>query len=937
MTEDALFRQALALPGPSERAAFLAAHCPDPALRARVEAILAAHEGAGGFLGRPADPAGTGAFAPGPDDEADVPAAPPAEGPGTRIGPYKLLRQIGEGGMGVVWMAEQEKPVRRMVALKVIKPGMDSRQVVARFEAERQALALMDHLNIAKVLDAGTTAGGRPYFIMELVKGVPITKFCDEHRLTPRERLELFIPVCRAVQHAHQKGVIHRDLKPSNVLVCLYDGRPVPKVIDFGVAKALHQKLTDRTMFTEFGAVIGTLEYMAPEQAELSQLDIDTRADLYSLGVLLYELLTGTTPFDRKRLRQAAFDELLRMIREEEPPRPSTRLSGSDELPSIAANRRTEPKKLGRLVRGELDWIVMKCLEKDRARRYETASGLADDLRCYLAHEPVEAGPPSAVYRVRKFVRRNKGPVAAAAAGLLLLVAGVAGSTWQAVRATREAARANQAEQRARDEAAVAQAVNGFVNNDLLGKADAEDVVNPDMTPIRDIKLRTVLDRAAAAIGGKFENQPLVEASLRWTLGNTYTTLKEFDAAQPHAERAYEIRRRELGEEHLSTMDALILLGIIDVEKTRPEQAGPRLAKVLEVRRRELGDDHRDTLFVSYLLALTQMDRGNDARAEQLLARTLDGQRRVLGEDYRDTRTTAFYLAVLYMRQGKYDQAESLFAKNLEVSRRVFGENHTNTAFHLEALSRYYQARERYAQAEPLRTQVLEIRRRRMGDDYLDTLRALAGLGDLYWAWGKPAQAEPLLVEAVDRTRRKQGEDNRLTRHAQQRLAAVMTDLGKYAEAESLYARLVEGFRRTNNPDVPTFTEALAGQGQNLLKQQKYAEAEPMLRECLAIRERARPDEWTIFSARSMLGECLLGRKRYAEAEPLLVQGYEGLKIREAMIRPINKARALREAAERVVWLYEAWGKPEQAAAWRAKLAETASAPPQPAPAPAKP
>jgi hypothetical protein len=313
-------------------------------------------------------------------------------------------------------MAEQTAPVKRVVALKVIKAGLDSRQVLARFEAERQALALMDHPNIARVLDAGTTENGRPYFVMELVKGVSITRYCDERRLTPRERLELFIPVCQAVQHAHQKGIIHRDLKPSNVLVALYDGHPVPKVIDFGVAKAAGPKLTERTLYTEFGSVVGTLEYMSPEQAELNQLDVDTRSDIYSLGVLLYELLAGSTPMDRARLQRAALLEVLRIIREEEPPRPSTRLSTTEELPSIAANRGTEPRRLSGLVRGELDWIVMKCLEKDRARRYETANGLAVDLQRYLADEPVQACPPSAAYRFRKFARRNRTAVLAAAA-----------------------------------------------------------------------------------------------------------------------------------------------------------------------------------------------------------------------------------------------------------------------------------------------------------------------------------------------------------------------------------------------------------------------------------------------------------------------------------------------------------------------------------------
>ena len=361
---------------------------------------------------------------------------------GTVIGPYKLLQPIGEGGMGTVYMAEQTQPVRRTVALKLIKAGMDSRQVLARFGAERQALALMDHPNIAKVFDAGTTDTGRPYFVMELVKGIPITRFCDERRLTLRERLELFVPVCQAVQHAHQKGIIHRDIKPSNVLIALYDGKPVPKVIDFGVAKATGPRLTDQTLYTEFGAVVGTLEYMSPEQAELNQLDIDTRSDIYSLGVLLYELLTGSTPLEHRRIKGAVFLELLRLIREEESPRPSTRLSKTEELSSIAACRQVEPRRLSGLVRGELDWIVMKALEKDRNRRYETANGLAADLRRHLNDEPVQACPPTAAYRLGKFAKRYRLVFTTACAFAAVLIAASAISLWQAIRANRARAEA---------------------------------------------------------------------------------------------------------------------------------------------------------------------------------------------------------------------------------------------------------------------------------------------------------------------------------------------------------------------------------------------------------------------------------------------------------------------------------------------------------------
>jgi eukaryotic-like serine/threonine-protein kinase len=433
MNEESLFSAACALPPGAERDALLDRECAsNPTLRGRLKELLAAHDASSGILDqggeiertviRPAD--------------ADADADPVGQQVGDIVaGRYKLLEQIGEGGMGAVWVAEQTQPVRRKVALKLIKAGMDSRSVIARFEAERQALALMDHPNIAKVLDAGTTSDGRPYFAMELVKGVPITEFCDTRKLSSRERLELFVPVCQAIQHAHQKGIIHRDIKPSNVLVALHDERPVPKVIDFGVAKAVGQQLTEKTLYTGFGALVGTPAYMAPEQATFNQLDVDTRADVYALGVMLYELLVGSPPFEPERLKKAALDEVLRLVREEEPPRPSVRLSTSQARASIAAVRQSDPDKLTRLVRGELDWIVMKALEKDRNRRYETANGFATDLQRYLAGEPVAAVPPSTAYRLQKFAKRNRVALATTSAFFGLLLVGTIVSVGFALRA----------------------------------------------------------------------------------------------------------------------------------------------------------------------------------------------------------------------------------------------------------------------------------------------------------------------------------------------------------------------------------------------------------------------------------------------------------------------------------------------------------------------
>ncbi len=514
-----------------------------------------------------------------------APGPAPREGAGTVVGGrYKLVEPLGEGGMGSVWMAQQTEPVRRPVAVKLIKPGMDSRQVLARFEAERQALALMDHPNIARVLDAGATDRGRPFFVMELVKGVPITRYCDEHKLTPRERLELFVPVCQAVQHAHQKGIIHRDLKPGNVLVARYDDKPVPKVIDFGVAKAAGQPLTDRTLMTGFGSVIGTPEYMSPEQATFNALDVDTRTDVYALGVLLYELLTGATPLGREELAAGGLLEILRVVREQEPPRPSTKLSTAATLPAIAAARSTEPRKLAGLVRGELDWIVMRALEKDRSRRYQTANSLAADVERYLGGEPVHAAPPSAAYRARKFARRYRGPVSVVALVLFALVAGVIGTTAGLVQAQRDrlvaerlqleavgqAERAGVAEKLAeveRDEARrardlaeqsrlAAQELASFIYQDILSQADVRqqanwlEVVDPDLT------LREAMRRAAARIGQRTSLTNRSETLIRWAVGDSLVGVGEPAEGIPHLERALSLMEADpnYGPQHKETL-----------------------------------------------------------------------------------------------------------------------------------------------------------------------------------------------------------------------------------------------------------------------------------------------------------------------------------------------------------------------------------------------
>jgi tetratricopeptide (TPR) repeat protein len=943
MTEESLFLAALEKPV-AERQGFLAEACAgDAGLRGRIELLLAAHEKASGILEHRPAAVGT----------ADQLLGPELT-PGTVIaGRYKLLDCLGEGGMGTVWAAEQLDPVKRKVALKLIKPGMDSRTILTRFDAERQALAVMDHPNIAKVFDGGMTpptglAPGRPFFVMEFVPGVPLTEYCDKARLSITDRLQLFVPICQAVQHAHQKGIVHRDLKPSNILVHEADGKGVPKIIDFGLAKALHAPLTDHSLQTAVGMILGTPLYMSPEQAELSNVDIDTRTDTYSLGVILYELLTGTTPLERKRFAEAAWMEIARLIIEEEPPTPSSRLSHSDSLPSVAAQRQLEPVRLSRLLRGDLDWIVMKCLEKDRTRRYATANALARDIERYLCDEPVEAGPPSAAYRLRKFIRRNRGPVLAAAALVALIVLGAIVSTWQAVRATRaEAAavaeglekdkqrvRAEEAEALAKErlsdvsrqkqvadvEARTAKAINDFLNQDLLQQVGGGAMSDQGYLAEPGLTVRAALDRAASRIGDRFRDQPLVEAGIQHTIGTAYVSVGEPGKAVPHLERARDLFGTHAGRGNQMTVRSMSNLAGAYWHTRRLAQAVPLFEQTIALAKELLGPDHVDTLAYTNNLAVLYMVTGKADQAIPLLAHVLARRREKLGPGHRQTLATLNNLAAAHRDAGKIDQAVPLYEQALAERRQHLGADHHDTFASMHNLAGAFLITKQPQRATPLLEEALKGRKAKLGPDHPDTLDTMASLGVGYREVGRMNDGLPLLEEAYRRGRRYPA-----LGWVGNALLVTYAQAGKFAEAGAHANERITALRAQLPADSPQFAGILGNIASALERGGAYAQAEPLLREWVAIRMKIDPNEWTTFNAQSVLGGALLGQKKYAEAEPLLVQGYQGLRkvlapgaARDAdPTPPSTRQLRIAEALDRLIQLYDQWGKPDEAATWR--------------------
>ncbi len=803
---------------PEDRPVFLDGACgDDDAMRQEVESLL---ESQGSSLSLPTPEAILGMSL--PDDELEVAA------PGDLIGPYRILREVGQGGMGVVYEAEQQEPVRRRVALKLIRLGMDTAQVVARFEAERQALAMMNHPCIARVLDAGATASGRPYFVMEFVDGEPLTSYCDARRLRTGDRLELFLAVCSGVQHAHQKGIIHRDLKPGNVLVAEQDGKPVPKIIDFGIAKAVEQRLTEKTLFTHAGVLMGTPEYMSPEQAGQSGMDVDTRTDVYSLGVLLYELLVGALPFDPQELRRAGYDEIRRRIREDEPPRPSTRLStltGTD--PGIAERRRTDAVSLARRLRGDLDWITMKALEKSPDQRYPSPSELAADVRRHLQEEPVLAGPPTASYRLRKFVRRHKVAVAAGSAVAIALVVGMAAASFGLVRA-------RAAERQAREEARTAQEISGFLAGLFRGS-------EPSARDVDSVTAREILDRGVKRIESDLETEPELRSRLMAEMGSVYAQLGLNPEAEGLFESALEIRRGLPGATDAQLAGLLDHLGSVRHQMGRHQEALPLLEEAATLWERSHGPrDLRVGQTLRNLSGVHQSlgDYGKALevarRAHGILVETLGPRDPEVGRILRN-------MGIAYWSLNDYEKALPLYEEALALFEDSLGPDHPDASYVVNSLAILYWNLERYDEARPMFQRTLDNLRRTLGPEHPNTASAMNNLGRLLLDMGLPAEARPHLTESLRIREEKLG-----GRHPE--VATSLVNLGRLQMAEGDLEAARGSFRlcleireEALGPDHPHVASTLEVYAELLRRLQEPDRAAELEARARAIRE-ARQD-----------------------------------------------------------------------------------------------
>jgi serine/threonine protein kinase/Flp pilus assembly protein TadD len=737
------------------------------------------------------------------------------------VGPYHLLEKIGAGGMGEVWVAEQHKPIHRRVALKLIKSGMDTKQVIARFESERQALAMMDHPAIAKVFDAGETDEGRPYFVMEHVRGIPVTAYCDENRLTTQERLALFLHICEGVQHAHQKAIIHRDLKPSNILVAIQDGKPVPKIIDFGVAKATAQSLTERTMYTEIGVMIGTPEYMSPEQAEMSGQNIDTRTDVYSLGAILYELLVGALPFDPKEMRRAGFDEIRRRIREEDPPKPSTKLSSMGDSSTVEARkRRVDPPALLREIKGDLDWITMKALEKDRTRRYGSPSELAADIDRYLHHQPIVARPPSTVYKTRKFVRRHRVGVGVASTMVVLLVAFSITTAIQARRIARERDRANQ-------EAEASRQVSDFLTG--LFK-----VSNPSEARGNSVTAREILDKGAEKIASELQGQPLVQGKLMSTMGSVYDGLGLYDSAQALLEKALDTRTKALGPDHRDVATTLSELGTVVWHRGEFAKAKALQEQALAIREKRLGPETMEVASSLHNLGTLAWSQGNYEEARRLLERALAIREKILGPAHADVATTLNSLGAIAYREGDLKKAGEIWKQTLEIREKALGQDHPLLAQTLNNLAIVYTYTGEPQRAVPLLERVIRIQEKVLGPSHPDLASGLMNLGDAISRSGDLAGAKPYYARAVAIMEAASPANPEFGRFLD-RLAYVLLKENDLKGAQELYERSLALRQKALGPKHIEVAESLGGLGDCAYQDGRLQEAQALYERALVI------------------------------------------------------------------------------------------------------